>query len=90
MGCECGAPWVWDEKLGKLVCSNPEHQKVCPFQPMPADYAQVITERNHLYQSLSEINDLLGSEATTAHKNAEIQLVVDEALKPYQTTQNQQ
>ena len=87
MGCPCGGKYDWDEKRKLLVCAN--CGKASPFQPMP-DYAQVITERNHLYQSLSEIRDLLQSEATTAHKNAEIQLVVDEALKRYQQAQNQQ
>lgn len=87
MGCECGAPWTWDENLGKLVCSNPEHRKIAPFQPMPADYVQVLTERNYLYRAITEISDLLQGEAKAAHTNAEIQLVVDEALKPYQTHQ---
>ncbi len=52
MGCPCGFPYKMVE--GKLMCTNPDHPVLAPYQPEPT-YADLIVQLSAHRKALEDI-----------------------------------
>ncbi len=58
VGCDCGSPYELDDN-GILVCCNPAHGKIAPYQPVKNDFIIENTALRKVLEDIVECHDNL-------------------------------
>ncbi len=58
IGCDCGFPYELDDK-GILVCCNPAHGKIAPYQLVKNDFVPENTALRKVLEDIVECHDNL-------------------------------